>query len=192
MGELEREIAHILGNGFGLRQRQQRAERLAHMGDEPERDAPFRRFPALRRQRFVREDDGSRLQRLFAGRQLGDGVAEPANGAVVGERQRVVDGLGEARRARREFLGQLEFQRFVVESVRLGLFARGRRKTGSRGCWSGPAPARAASRRALRLPASLLPLPSRSPRILVFGRRPAVGGAECDPPERPYAARFFT
>ena len=88
------------------------------MRDEPKRDALLHRFPALGRQRVVREDDGPWLQRLFAGDELGDGIAEPANCAVVSEHERFVDRLGQARRARRELLRQFELACFVVERAR--------------------------------------------------------------------------
>src|SRR5208282_1345911 len=51
--QLEGEIAHAFGNGLGLGEVDERAERLAHMRDEPERDARLDRLPALFRQRLV-------------------------------------------------------------------------------------------------------------------------------------------
>ena len=164
------------GNGFGLGLRQRRAAGRAPCARA--RRAKARRAVPVSRPSADSASSArmtrSRLQRLFAGHELGDGIAEPANRAVVGEHERVVDRLGEASGARREFLGQLEFARFVVKPIRLGLLVA----IGS--TWKprsslGPRPARAARRRAYRHPASLLPPSSRFLQLVVFDRPPTVG-----------------
>ena len=97
------------------------------MGGEPQRQTAFGRLAAFRRQRLVGEQRRARLERPRPDDELADRIAEPADRPVAGERQRVVDRLGEARGARGERLNERLLARGFVEAVGGRLRQRGRR-----------------------------------------------------------------
>ena len=89
---------------------------------EPQVEAALDRLEGRACQMFVGQDAGLRGQHLVARRDLGDRVAEPADGAVVGQSETLVDGRAEAVRPRLD-LAPEGFEGRRIESPR-GLACR--------------------------------------------------------------------
>src|SRR5271156_1377045 len=78
----------------------------------------------LRGQRFVGQQDGSRLQQFLASNQPGHGIAEPSNQTVAGQHDGIVHRLGKAGRARGQLLPKLG-ARVWIRGGRIGFQAGG-------------------------------------------------------------------
>ena len=88
---------------------------------DPEIEAPLNKFERLARELLVCENMDAGFEQLLAGGYFADWLAEPANDAVTGEDESLVDGLMDARGAALD----LTCQGFLRGGIqRLGGFAR--------------------------------------------------------------------
>ena len=94
-GDLEGDAAHDALEPLAGLELEQHAEVLLDVLRQPEVEPALDGLERRAGQVFVGDDAGAGLQQLVAGRELGHGVAEPADRAVVGEREALVDRRGE-------------------------------------------------------------------------------------------------
>jgi hypothetical protein len=113
LADLKGEAAGDAFEAVALFQFGQRAEQFGHMLREPEIEPALRHVERGAVQLLVGEDAHARLQDMVAGGDLADRLAQPADDAVIGEHEGLVDSLGDARGA----LLDLARQRFLRGGV---------------------------------------------------------------------------
>ena len=111
--DLERQTARDAFKTLALLEFRERAEQLRHVLGQPEIETALDEIERGAGQLLVGENARARLQDMIAGRDLADGFAEPADNAVIGEDECVVDRLRHARGA----LLHLARQRFLRGGV---------------------------------------------------------------------------
>ena len=120
-GELEGDAARHPFQAFALLQLLERPEQLLDMLREPEVEALLDLLQSRSCQLLVGKHARRRRQHAGAGGDFPHGFAEPANQAVIAEREGVVDRVEDAGRPRLEFSSERLLRRRVQ---RLGRFAR--------------------------------------------------------------------
>ncbi len=93
--------------GARLSQRLERTQDLADMRLYPKPETRLDSLAVLGGQRFVGQQDRSRLQQFLARDQPGHGIAEPSNQTVAGQHDGIVHRLGKAGGARGQLLPEL-------------------------------------------------------------------------------------
>ena len=109
---------------LGGREREQRPEQLLDMRFEPEIEPRLHRLARRAGEMLVGDDAHARAQHLFAGDELADRGAGPAQRAVGGEHELVVRRLRQPRGARVDLAGE-RLLRGVLQRLGFGSARRG-------------------------------------------------------------------
>ena len=122
--QLERNPARDARNVLGGGKLEQGAQKFFDMGLEPQIEPRLHRVARRAGKMFVGDDAHARLERLFAGNELADGLSEPPDGPVGREHELPVRRLRQARCTRVDFPRQRLLRR-AGERFRFGAGGRG-------------------------------------------------------------------